>query len=457
MSNGPMGTTQQASEAAKQQEAFNQLVAQFAGLFGIDEETIVDFYTVINAPVDPDTGLNKYNLTKANVDALKKYFDPENYNYEAAQELLTSISTVGTTGIEVQQLEQAVTIGLNNPSLGINEILQMVGVSSAQDRARDAKAGRMVPDYDEAGNLIPDGKGGYKMKPFAGHFSEDYHYLINSLSGEQDIIDFQNYLIENKVVDPAFFLGSEGQYSSQLEGAVVMIMNWMDQNRYIGKNTDEWNSIMSSDPVFFTESQFYDYDSINQSIIAGDGLSSEVEANWRSKQENLKLFNYAVQEFSKLRETELLQQRNVLESEIINELKKTYRVASPIQRKELVDDWFFQKLGRKGTQEEINDWANEIAVSLSTTFKETASNLLALQEAVQAESWAKDYLGNFPQAPLKSFEDMTDISDELSLEDPYLRSREKFEQTYGKEMKAHEMGALKKKQQTAVLKMMLGT
>ena len=86
-----------------------------------------------------------------------------------------------------------------------------------------------------------------------------------------------------------------------------------------------------------------------------------------------------------------------------------------------------------------------------------STNLVALQKGVQAEDWAKEYLGNFPQAPLKSFEDMTDISAELGVEDPYLRSKEQFEQTYSKEMKAHEMGALKKKQQTAILKMMLGT
>ena len=309
MSNGITSTTQGKSETAAEKEKFDSLVAQFSALFGIDEETIVDFYTVVNAPVDPETGLNKYNLTKANVDVLRKYFDPEDYNYAAAQELLNSISNTSTTDkITSNELNQVVSL----VQLGhdVNSIADILGFGSAQDRARNAKAGRMVPDYDEAGNLIPDGKGGYKMKPFAGHFSEDYHYIINSLSGEQDIIDFQNYLIENKVVDPAFFLGSEGQYSSQLTG-----------------------------------------------------VSAEVEANWRSKQENLKLFNYAVQEFSKLKETEALQQRNILTSEVINNLKKTYRVASPIQRKELVDDWFFQKLGRKGTKEEITEWANEIAES----------------------------------------------------------------------------------------------
>ena len=78
-----------------------------------------------------------------------------------------------------------------------------------------------------------------------------------------------------------------------------------------------------------------------------------------------------------------------------------------------------------------------------------------MQEANKAEQWAQDYLST-NQAPIKSFDEMTDLSAELAVEDPMIREREERESEYGTEIKAHDMGALKKKQQTAVLRMMLG-
>ena len=57
---------------------------------------------------------------------------------------------------------------------------------------------------------------------------------------------------------------------------------------------------------------------------------------------------------------------------------------------------------------------------------------------------------------IKSFDEMTDLTTELGIEDPVLREYDEREEAYQKEMDANAAATQKKEIQTMVLRMMLG-
>lgn len=451
IANVTVGTGNEAERKKKEQENFNVLVEEFAAFLGIDLETEnIDFRTIIRSPVDEDTGVNEYGLTQSNIDELLEYEDE--VNIDAARNALKVLSARSSNAnpLSASQTESiANAIGMD---VGTFESIMGNVLGGNLDRAYESQQGRMVIDYDTGGKKVPDPEnpGAYKMVPFTSHFTKPIHFFINDESSEDDITEFQQYLIRNNVVSPDYFVGTEGEHSLALEGAITEIMQWFDANYSFRENAPGWNKIMEQDQIFFTEGQYYEWD---QKYNSGTNFE---ESPWAKEfQENLKLFDEAVQLYGTQNKELYTLEKARQEEAIIDQLKQSYSVPSPLQREQEVEEWFINKLGRRASENEITEWANGIAESYSSTFKNIASNLLAMQEANKAEQWAQDYLST-NQAPIKSFDEMTDLSAELAVEDPMLREREERESEYGTEIKAHDMGALKKKQQTAVLRMMLG-
>ena len=445
------------TDTREKAETFNALVSEFAGVFGVDVETQnVDFRDIIDSPVDPEKGVNEYGLTQSQLDELKIH--EENDNVEAARAVLDGISKVNQGGgenLSPGQIAQ-VTYQLQGAGVNIDEstLAAVLGgvMGDDLDRKYESQQGRMVTEIGPDGKLVPDPEnpGAYKQIPFASHFTKQPHFFINNLSSEDDIEEFQRYLIENKAVAPDYFVGTEGKYSLALEQAVVQVMSWFDANQYLSPNSQEYKNIMSGDPIFFTESQYYEW-----STRGVPGTADFEESPWAKEfDQNMKLFDHAVREYVKLIGEQFTLQEAKEKEAFIDSLKQNYQVPSPIQRQEEVEDWFMQKLGRKGTKAEITEWANGIAESYASNFQELANNLYGMTEAYKSEQWAQDYLAG--RSPIKSWDEMTDISAELAVEDPMLREYEEREEAYETEIDAHQAGARKKELQTMVLRMMLG-
>lgn len=447
------------TELREKVESFNTLVNKYAGYFGIDIDTeTIDIRAILSAPVDPDTGKNKYNLTNEQMVDLEALL--EDNNIEAFDRTLSAIAgespTSGMSSGQIDQLAYGLSgaIGQTIDPKMIEGLLGTLGIGGL-DRSYEPKQGRKRIVIGEDGRPKPDpnNPGAYLMEPFNSHFTKDLHFFINDASSEADIREFQNYLIEHKAVSPDYFLGHEGRHSYLLESAITNIMNWFDTNRSVQQNTQEYSDIMNAEDIFFTGGQYYEY--LKKTTGVTDGITQEEESPWAIEfQENMKYFNHAVQEYGKSNELAFTTQRAKAEEALIDQLKLNYKVPSPLQREQEVEDWFMYKLGRRGTKEEIAQWANGIAESYAQNFKEVTQNLLSMQDAHKQEEWAKEYMAG--KDTIKSFDEMTDLTTELGIEDPVLREYDEREEAYQKEMDANAAATQKKEIQTMVLRMMLG-
>ena len=287
IANVTVGTGNEAERKKKEQENFNVLVEEFAAFLGIDLETEnIDFRTIIRSPVDEDTGVNEYGLTQSNIDELLEYEDE--VNIDAARNALKVLSARSSNAnpLSASQTESiANAIGMD---VGTFESIMGNVLGGNLDRAYESQQGRMVIDYDTGGKKVPDPEnpGAYKMVPFTSHFTKPIHFFINDESSEDDITEFQQYLIRNNVVSPDYFVGTEGEHSLALEGAITEIMQWFDANYSFRENAPGWNKIMEQDQIFFTEGQYYEWD---QKYNSGTNFE---ESPWAKEfQENLKLFD----------------------------------------------------------------------------------------------------------------------------------------------------------------------
>ena len=108
---------------------------------------------------------------------------------------------------------------------------------------------------------------------------------------------------------------------------------------------------------------------------------------------------------------------------------------TPLQREDEVESWFQQKLGRKGSKREIEEWANNIALNYSSVFQKLVKDVQGLQADMGLRDWETAYLASFgneedTEMKKKSFNDMTDISAQLAQEDPLLQAEDRFDDIY---------------------------
>lgn len=437
-------------------ENLNALVKQYASQLGLDETSGEQLFEILSNTDFDNNGLNKYNLSESVIKQINDAID----NGETASYInlllqghftqLANQNTVSSNQITEDSFKEAMNVyaATNGDTLAALAVLS----DKTLDRAyKPGNISRKVPVYE---NGKPKFENGVPVTTvFTGHFSNDYHFLINSLSDPSDIKNFQRYLIENNIVAPDTFIGSEGTYSSALEAAVVTVMNYLDTEFYIAPGTTEWNQIMDRDTIFFSLEQAENY------TIGPDGYPvPNPEAV--SKDQEAKLFAFAVEEMSKDFEKFASYQEAQADEALINQLKSQYQVLSPLQREDQVEEWFQTKLGRKGSKKEIEDWANNIALNYSSVFKQLVKDYQNLQSASSLGDWEKSYLAaygkNYNDLQFKSFDEMTDISAQLAQEDALLQAESMFEKSYGEQIESYEIGKKSIQEDKDILRMMYG-
>ena len=117
------------------------------------------------------------------------------------------------------------------------------------------------------------------------------------------------------------------------------------------------------------------------------------------------------------------------------------------------------KLGRKGSKEEIEKWANNIALNYSSIFQKLVKDVQDLQADVGLRDWEEGYLATFgtdEEMDKKSFAEMTDISAQLAQEDALLQAKDRFEEKYAGQIEAHEIGKQAIQEDMDILRMIYG-
>lgn len=436
-------------------ENLNNLVKQYASQLGLDETSGEQLFEILGNTDFDKNGLNKYNLSETIIKEINKAIeDGESASYidllmKGHFQQLANSKTVDANQVTQDSFQEAMSV-----YAATGDWMQAVAVLGNDQLDRAYKPGnftRKVPVYE---NGKPKFENGVPVtQVFTGHFSNDYHFLINSLSDPGDIKNFQRYLIENNIVAPDTFIGSEGQYSSALEAAVVSVMNYLDTEFYIAPGTPEWNQIMDRDTVFFSLEQAENY------TLGPDGYPIP-NPDAVTKDQEAKLFAFAVEEMSKDFEKFSAYQEAQADEALINQLKAQYQVLSPLQREDQVEEWFRTKLGRKGSKKEIEDWANNIALNYSSVFKQLVKDYQNLQSASSLGDWEKSYLSAFGQnyndMKYKSFDEMTDLSAQLAQEDALLQAESQFEKSYGEQIESFEIGKKSIQEDIDILRMMYG-
>jgi len=186
--------------------------------------------------------------------------------------------------------------------------------------------------------LIKDAEG--QLQVFGGYFNNVLFSNIFSQSATtQEIVSFQNYLIENDIATPEDFAGTKGVYSETLRQKIESVMDWADQNINAAKGTPLRNQIEQEEALFFAGIEY-------------ENMDVSFERN---------LFNYAVKEIAKanvdLKKFELEKE---LEAEKIKYLPP---------RKETLDDmveaYFVANTGRSPSAKELSDWSTKLAETYS--------------------------------------------------------------------------------------------
>ena len=145
------------------------------------------------------------------------------------------------------------------------------------------------------------------------------------------------------------------------------------------------------------------------------------------------------------------------DQKLIANLKSQYKVLTPLQREDQVESWFKSVGINNPTQEQIDEWANNIAMNYASVFRNLVKDMKSLQEDLGLRDWEANYLSNFGGSLTGTpFADMTDISTQLAQEDAVLQSKDQFEQEYAGQIEAYEMGEKALKDEAAIIRMLYG-
>ena len=428
----------------------NELVKKFAAQLGIEDASGVQMIQILNDTEFDKNGYNKYGLTSQDITDLQKLIDEQADISTIDLKLQLIFTNKAKEGLDTTTMDEGTfmnAIEMYNSGSSLADILATAGLGDL-DREYDPQTGRKVPLYENGKPVMENGVP--KMTTFKTHFTTDYHYIMNSLTDEGDIEDFQIYLIKNNIVAPETFLGTEGEYSEALEGAIVSIMNWLDSNHYIYEGGDLWNEIMAGDNIFFNQTQYSDY------VLDENGVPVPSAAGLKKSQE-MKLFNWAVQEMNKDYQKFNQYATQMEDQKLIANLKSQYKVLTPLQREDQVESWFKSVGINNPTQEQIDEWANNIALNYASVFKNLVKDMKSLQEDLGLRDWEANYLSNFGGSLVGTpFAEMTDISTQLAQEDAVLQSKDQFEQEYAGQIEAYEMGEKALKDEAAIIRMLYG-
>jgi len=244
--------------------------------------------------------------------------------------------------------------------------------------------------------------------------------IINLYASPNEIKAFQIYLYDSGIVEQGYFAGTEGQQSEKLQNKITEVMNYIDNN--IVTNAEVRDAIKKEKPVYFTSVQQREQD-------------ASFERN---------LFNYGLKEFIRTGQAEEDFQRGLQEKE----MAQRYIPPSENELEDYTEAYFYAKIGRKPTSEELDVWATNLASSYSTEYAQSIAASRALDDAkfVQDKMSSTDTISRATGPDLSRFS--TQTQQEIFEED--------FESQMQKEIDVFEAGQRKKDYQNQLLSVMFG-
>jgi DNA-binding transcriptional regulator GbsR (MarR family) len=285
--------------------------------------------------------------------------------------------------------------------------------------------------------LIKDAEG--QLQVFGGYFNNVLFSNIFSQSATtQEIVSFQNYLIENDIATPEDFAGTKGVYSETLRQKIESVMDWADQNINAAKGTPLRNQIEQEEALFFAGIEY-------------ENMDVSFERN---------LFNYAVKEIAKanvdLKKFELEKE---LEAEKIKYLPP---------RKETLDDmveaYFVANTGRSPSAKELSDWSTKLAETYSEPW--TQLQRFKYEKEFMDITTKPIYNTKFTVDPVTEKPRRVDTVTGQRLDFGNLQEMQpmtveeifeaKFEKEFGGEMEAWERGSQIKEMQNNIMSAMYG-
>ena len=383
-----------------------ELISQL--IMARSNEDIDAFKTIIdNAIKEAD------DVGKIDIDAIEKEkgFQLPNDQREALQIAVQSINT-GQSYEQLSDRERALLI-----------------------QAIVDQAFEMAP---EEGTRVMKDKDG-QLKVFGGYFNNViFSNIFSQGATTQEIVSFQNYLIENDIATPEDFAGTKGKYSETLRQKIESVMDWADQNVNAAEGTPLRNEILKQEPLFFAGVEY-------------ENMDVSFERN---------LFNHAVKEISKgnidLKKFELEKE---LEAEKIK-----YLPPRKENLDEMVEAYFVANTGRSPSDSELNEWSTALARSYSESytqlerFKYEVENMNITTTPIVETSFTVEPTTERPRRVDTVTGKMLDFGNlqEMQPLTPAEIFEAKFEEEFGDEQEAFERGSKIREMQNNIMSAMYG-
>ncbi len=338
---------------------------------------------------DPETGLPSRSIPSDRDPDLTSRSIPGKEDYEGSG--LPGDETYGISNKNFNKFSQK--YGYNvDPDLINDEILRLqseegvdnsIEISELLEYQALMQSDALVrPAYEDSGKPILDANGNQYFLPFQSHFDGiKVSDIIDSNASAQEIEDWQSYLIRHNIVPDDYFIESQGVMSEKLRASIKYVMNWLDQNRHVVKGTDVYaNEIEGQDAIFFTSySSMYEDADYHRNLIG-----------------------YALKEMA----GERVQLDKAEDAKIAEQLAKEYIPPRKENLEEMVEAYFEQKLNRKPTQQELDQWSGTFAESYNAAYAQALSKAQQIADHnwmeenpqyfemnSQREQFAKDYPG----------------------------------------------------------------
>lgn len=244
--------------------------------------------------------------------------------------------------------------------------------------------------------------------------------IINLYATPNEILAFQQYLYDSGVVEEGYFAGTEGQQSEKLHNKITEIMNYIDNSLPITPSTI--GAIKKEQPVYFTSVQ-----------------QSQQDASFERN-----LFNYGLKEFIRTGLAEEEFQRG------LSEKQQAMQFIPPSESAldDYTESYFYARLGRKPTQDELDIWSTNLANSYSSAYAQA----IAAQRAFDDASFVQDNVSSNDMISTATGPDLSQFSAQSQQE----IFEEDFETKMQAEIDLFEAGQRKKDYQNQLLSVMFG-
>ena len=244
--------------------------------------------------------------------------------------------------------------------------------------------------------------------------------IINLYATPNEILAFQQYLYDSGVVEEGYFAGTEGQQSEKLHNKITEIMNYIDNN--IVTTPEIVAAIRQEQPVYFTSVQ-----------------QSQQDASFERN-----LFNYGLKEFIRTGLAEEEFQRG------LSEKQQAMQFIPPSESAldDYTESYFYARLGRKPTQDELDIWSTNLANSYSSAYAQA----IAAQRAFDDASFVQDSVSSNDMISTATGPDLSQFSAQSQQE----IFEEDFETKMQAEIDLFEAGQRKKDYQNQLLSVMFG-